>query len=167
MVEAAALVGGGPVLGPVAPPGVELFVQHLLQNVRPHDLVHIRQQDQVVRRAPLKRPRNAIALIVLPFPIRLAPVLVNAERWWQFIGERDLKIDDLVGPGCKTFAVFREIERLRTAPLRLVCLHQYKIIDLIAHFPQADFQQVEFVVEDKTVVELHACARFPRSARRR
>ena len=147
------------------PPLVELLVQHLLQNIRPHDLVDIRQKDDVVRRTGVQSPCNAIALIVLAFPVRLPAVLVDAERRWQFVGKLDLKIDDLVGPGRKPFAIFRKVERLGTTALRLVRFHQDKLVDMVPHLPKTDFQKVEFVMEDKTVVELHAWARFPRSAK--
>ena len=134
---------------------VEFLRKHAIENVRANDLVDIREQDQVIGAAGLQASSNAVALIILAFPILFPPVLVDTERRRQFIGKSDLQIDDLVFPRGNALPVLVKEKGLGGSALGLVRFYQNKPVNEIAHFPQADLQKIEFIVENKTVVKHH------------
>jgi hypothetical protein len=105
------------------------------------DLVNIAEQDEVVRgRLALQVGAQDCTLLVLPVP-SLGRILI----------EGCYEMDDLVRPWKETLAVLLENEGLRLAGEGSVSLDEYEPVDEVSQLVQADFEQIQFVVEEEAI----------------
>ncbi|MNC98972.1 hypothetical protein D3C83_170990 [compost metagenome] len=74
-------------------------------------------------------------------------------------------IDDLMGKFAKAVCLFWIVQLFGFAAKRLGRLHDHKLVDNAVHFMEPNVENIEFIQEEKTIVD-HWTSKKPREGKK-